>query len=136
MRLIALVFAILAAVPQALKWMAYGFARVNDCTLPAKECEIGGNDQSEILNMIWGPNWFTDTGLWIGVIGLAVCLVIIKIISFIDDRKASAAMTRADRQAGVGGRMGQGTPAQPRSGDDYGRMPRPPAFDKYGRPRQ
>jgi hypothetical protein len=134
MKFFALIFAVLAAVPQALKWMAYGFARMNDCTLPAKECLIKDNDQSEMLNKIFGPNWFTTTGLWIGIAGFVVFFGAMKVMSIIDDRKSRAAMNRADKQSGVGRSMGQGRHDQPRS-DTYGRSPRPPAFDRYGRPR-
>lgn len=133
MKLLALIFAVLAAVPQALKWMAYGFARMNNCTLPAKECLINDTDQAELLNKIFGPNWFTTTGLWIGLAGFVVFFGVMKVMSIIDDRKSAAAMNRADRQSGVGRSMGQGRADQPRS--DYGRAPRPPAFDRYGRPR-
>jgi len=140
MRLIALAFAILAIVPQALKWMAYGLARMNSCTLPARECLVGDNDQSKILNMLWGPSFWTTTGLWIGGAGLVLCIIVMKVLSIIDDRKSQAAMDRADRRAGVGhGSRGPGsTPRGHDRGNDReteGRMPRPPAFDRYGRPR-
>lgn len=135
MKFLALIFAVLGAVPQALKWMAYWFAHMNGCTLPAKECLIKDNDQSELLNKIFEPNWFTTTGLWIGAAGFVVFFSGMKIQQFLENRKISQMMTKADRSAGVGHSMGQGTPNQPRS-DGYGRMPRPPAFDKYGRPRE
>lgn len=131
MRLIALIFAVLAIVPQALRGMAYGLTQMNECALPAVECEIAGNDQSHIINLLWGPNWFTTTGLWIGGIGLLVTIVIIKVMTFIDDRKSQAAMNRADKRSGVG--HGSKGPGANHSAE--GRMPRPPAFDRYGRPR-
>lgn len=131
MKFIALIFAVLAIVPQALRGMAYGLASMNECTLPAKTCEIAGNDQSDILNMLWGPNWFTTTGLWIGGAGLVLSLVIMKVLSMIDDYKSRSTMNRADQRSGVGhGSRGPGT-----SPESEGRMPRPPAFDRYGRPR-
>jgi len=132
MKFLALIFAILAAVPQALKWMAYGFGRMNDCTLPAKECLVKDNDQSEMLNLIYGPNWFTTTGLWIGIAGFLVFFAGMKVQQFLEKRKIDEMMTKADRHAGVGHHSSRG---QSRT-DDYGRMPRPPAFDKYGRPRK
>lgn len=136
MRLIALVFAILGIVPQALKWMAYGLARMNTCTLPSADCEIGGNDQSAILNMLWGPSWWTTMGLYIGGAGLVIALIAMKVMSVIDDRKSQAAMNRADKRSGVGhGSRGQGASPRGQERDTDGRMPRPPAFDRYGRPR-
>lgn len=135
MKFIALIFAVLAAVPQALKWMVYGFGRMNDCTLPATVCDIGGNDQAETLNLLFNPNWFTTTGLYVGGAGLVVSLAVMKVQSMVDDRRSRSTMNRADRRAGIGGGMGQGSADQPRT-DAYGRQPRPPAFDRYGRPRQ
>lgn len=132
MKFIALIFAVLGIVPQALRGMAYGFATMSKCKLPATTCEIGGNDQSHILNLLYGPNWFTTTGLWIGGIGLVVSLVAMKILSVIDDRRSMSTMNRADRRSGVGhGPRGHGVEPE-----REGRMPRPPAFDKYGRPRR
>lgn len=135
MKYIALIFAILGIVPQALRGMAYGLASMSKCTLPAKVCEINGNDQSGILNMLYGPSWYTTTGLWIGGIGLVVSLVAMKIMSVISDRRSMATMNRADRRSGVGHGPG-GRGAEPYDREREGGMPRPPAFDKYGRPRK
>lgn len=135
MKFLAMIFAILAAVPQALRWMANWFANYNGCKLPAEECLIKDNDQSAILNMIYGPTWFTTTGLWVGIAGFVVFFAGMKIQQYLENRKISEMMVKADRKSGVGHAMGQGSPNQPRT-DGYGRMPRPPAFDKYGRPRE
>lgn len=133
MKFIALVFAIVAIVPQALRGMAFGLARINECTLPATECEIGGNDQSHVLNLLWGPSFWTTTGLWIGGAGLVASLVVLKLLAIIENRKATSIMIKADRRSGVG-------QAGPRDGSGHrdgtnGRMPRPPGFDRHGRPR-
>lgn len=140
MKLIALVFAILAAVPQALKWMAYFFAKkLGDCTLPAKECLIKDNDQADILNKIYGPNWFTTTGLWIGLGGFIVFFVAWKVMDFLENRKVQRMVDKGVNQANGGGTVDrEGRHIQARGADEasYGRMPRPPAFDKYGRPRK
>lgn len=124
MKFILSLFAALAIVPQALRGMVWVMATMNKCTLPAQKCEFGGNDQSAILNMIWGPNFYTTTGLYIGGAGLVVTLVIMKILMVIDDKKS---------QRTIGRGVNDANDAQ--SGEKYGRAPRPPAFDKYGRPR-
>lgn len=137
MKFVALIFACLAIIPQALKGMVYGLASMNKCTLPAKECLIGDNDQSKILNMLYGPSFWTTTGLWIGGAGLVVCIIIMKIMTTLENRATNATYDRAGRQNG--GQQGSQRRAQSRqaeTGDDgYGRAPRPPAFDRHGRPR-
>lgn len=137
MKLLALVFAILAAVPQALKWMAYGFAKkMGDCTLPAKECLINDNDQAEMLNMLYGPNWFTTYGLWIGIAGFVVFFGAMKVMQAIEDKKTQKMVDRGVDRAHGGTIDRTGRHIQSKGDSNYGRMPRPPAFDKHGRPRQ
>jgi hypothetical protein len=142
MKLIALAFAILAAVPQALKWMAYYMAlKMGDCILPAAKCLIKDNDQAWILNLMYGPNWFTTTGLLIGGIGFVISFIIMKVLQVIDDRKTQKMVDRGVSSAQGGGAQnpnvqGRHIQMHGRQEDAYGRMPRPPAFDKYGRPRE
>lgn len=136
MKLLALIFAILAAVPQALKWMVFFAAKkMGDCTLPAKECLINDNDQAPILNMLYGPNFFTTYGLWIGGAGFVIFFTAMKVMQILDDRKTQRMVDRGVSQA-HGAQQGRHIQTQGRSEESYGRMPRPPAFDKYGRPRQ
>lgn len=146
MKFITLIFAILAAVPQAIKWMAFGFAKMNKCSdLPTKICEIKGNDQSEILNKLFADNWFNTTGLYIGLAGLMVMMIISKIFSVIDTRKANEIMDRADKYQGVGRNMEADSGEKPRSDMGHGSYTRgrprdrhgyvrKAGFDKYGRP--
>lgn len=124
MKFIATLFAVLAIVPQALRGMVWVMATMNKCTLPTQKCEFGGNDQSELLNMIWGPNLYNTTGLYVGIGGLIITMVIMKVLMTIDDKKSQRTVSKAGRDSSEG---------QPP--EKYGRAPRPPAFDKYGRPR-
>lgn len=146
MKFITLIFAILATVPQAIKWMAFGFARMNKCPdLPAKVCNIKGNDQSEILNKMFTDNWFNTTGLYIGIAGFVIMMIVMKIFSIIDARKANEIMDRADKFNGVGRDMESDSGERQRSDMGYGNYTRgrprdrhgyirKSGFDKYGRP--
>lgn len=134
-KLAAVAFSVLAAVPQALKGMAYGLGRMNDCALPATTCMISDVDQSHVLNMLYGPSFWTTTGLWIGGVGAVISIAAMRVIDWRDNADARKAMDRVERQAELNARAAGGgrTDGNAKRGNEYGRMPRPGYGSRSGR---
>lgn len=138
MKFFALIFAILAFVPRALQWLvAFLAEKMGGCTLPAKTCMINDIDQSELLNKLYEPNWFSTTGTTIGIIGFVIFFGAMVVMDLIDKYKTQKMLDKGTRHVSGGGVVDRdGTHYQSRNEKDYGRMPRPRGFDKYGRPRE
>jgi hypothetical protein len=121
----AFLFAALAAIPQALKWMVFGFMKMNGCDPAARECMIRDNDQGAVMHMIYDPNIYNTTGLWVGLAGLAVMTVIGMVASKIDAARSRGVINRADRESGLG-----------REPKRYGGTARPGYLNKVDRRRE
>jgi len=114
-----LLFAILAAVPQALRQIALLFLKSYKCAAGSEICLIHGINRAPILNMLAEPNWFNTIGLRIGLAGTALGMVGMYLVARSNRRKAEAIINRAHEHQVHARAGGASLPTNGHSGLDY-----------------
>lgn len=124
MKFLAIIFATLAILPQAIKGFASWFYGFNKCAVGAPKCMVSGQDQGHLLGILYNPNFFNTTGLWIGIGGTVLALAGMYVQKLINDRQTDEVIDKAEAHRAPGRRGGGGGGQRTR-----GAMPRPGYMD-------
>lgn len=142
MKFLAIIFATLAILPQAIKGFASWFYGFNKCAVGAPKCLVNGVDQGHLMGLLYNPNFFNTTGLWIGLGGTVLAIAGMFVQNAINNRQTNDVIEKAEAhripRRGASPQRTRG--AMPRPGYmDEGRTRRPAGtrddYDARGRER-